>query len=69
MRVHSMPARSADSCAAFTRMTPATMGGHEAAAIEPFPVHHKAAAIPDDNLHPISALRTEDHHTLHRVLG
>nr|WP_231168610.1 hypothetical protein [Bradyrhizobium sp. 41S5] len=54
---------------AFTRMTPATMGGHEAAAIEPFPVHHKAAAIPDDNLHPISALRTEDHHTLHRVLG
>lgn len=28
MRVQSMPARSADSCAAFIRITPATMGGH-----------------------------------------
>ncbi|QIG97749.1 MULTISPECIES: hypothetical protein [unclassified Bradyrhizobium] len=42
----------------------------EAAAIQPFPVHHKAAAISDDNLHPIGAHRTEDyHHTLHRVSG
>ena len=28
MRAQSMPARSADSCAAFIRITPATMGGH-----------------------------------------
>ena len=71
MRVQSMPARSADNCAAFIRITPATMGGpFEAAAIEPLPVHHQAAAIPDDNLHPIGALRTEDHrHTLHRVMA
>src|SRR3954469_9155867 len=28
MRVQSMPARSADNCAAFIRMTPSTTGGH-----------------------------------------
>ena len=42
----------------------------ESAAIEPLPVHHKAAAIPDDNLYPVGALRTEDHrHALHRVMA
>jgi hypothetical protein len=52
MRVQSMPARSADSCAAFIRMTPSTMGGpFEAAAIERLPIHHEATAIPHDNLH------------------
>lgn len=39
----------------------------EAAAIEPLPVHHQAGTIPDDNLHPISALRTEDHR--HTFIG
>jgi hypothetical protein len=70
MRVQSMPARSADSCAPFIRITPATMGGHLKAAIEPLPIHHKTAAIPDNNLYPVGALRTEDHrHTLHRVMA
>jgi hypothetical protein len=42
----------------------------EAAAIEPLPIQHKAAAVPDDNLHPVGALCTEDHrYPFHRVMA
>lgn len=55
MRVQSLPA----NCAAFIRITPATIGGY----LKPPPSSRfqyiKAAAIPDDNL--IGALCTEDH--------
>src|SRR6185312_2595218 len=34
------------------------------------PVQHKATAIPNDDLHPIGTLRTEDHcHALHRIVA
>src|SRR4051794_2750134 len=42
----------------------------EGAALKPLPIQHEATTIPDNNLHPISALRTEDHrHALHRVMA
>jgi len=56
MRVQSMPAKSADSCAATIRITPARP--FEAAPSEPLPIHHKAATVPDDNLQSIRALCT-----------
>ena len=68
MRVQSMPARSANSCA-LIRITPATRD-YLAADIEPLPVHHKAAAIPDDNLHLIQRFaRKTTASTLHRVMA
>lgn len=68
MRIQSMPAESADSCAAFIRIPPSTTGGHlKALPSSRLPIQNEAAAIPDDNLHPTRALRTEHHrHALHR---
>jgi hypothetical protein len=61
MRIQSLPAISADNCAAFIRITPSTTDGHlKPPPSSRFPIQHKATAIPDDNLHPIGALRTED---------
>lgn len=71
MRVQSMPARSADRCAAFIRITPATMRSHLKPLLSSrFQYITRPVAIPDDNLHPIRTLRTEDHrHSLHRVMA
>ncbi|MBM7487819.1 hypothetical protein ACVWWI_006628 [Bradyrhizobium sp. USDA 3686] len=42
----------------------------EGAALKPLPIQHEATTIPDHDLHPISALRTEDHrHPLHRIVA
>lgn len=71
MRIQSLPAISADNCAAFIRITPSTTDGHsKPPPSSRFPIQHKATAIPDDNLHPIGALRTEDDcHALLRILA
>ena len=73
-RVHACPIHAGQKRRQLRGIHPHDAGHNgrpfEAAAIEPLPIQHKAAAIPDDNLHPIGALRTEDHrHALHRVMA